>query len=224
MFLNCFLFLSFFVWLFFAANSTSRSPLRRSAGSAPYDIASTPNTLGSTPIGKRSASNIPALFGWGVYPPIWNPIMGTYPPLYGVTPIWGGTPCQNEARESMDTHGILSGRIRGSLITSFTITSTITSSMFMCTISSIIIIIIIIMFIITHRMFSMIISMIMSTTIYIHIYIYIYRYTVLLWMFYAVFAFEPRKAIWCSFRLKISQKCTARHAEYDEQARIRIAC
>jgi hypothetical protein len=32
------------------------------------------------------------------------------------------------------------------------------------------------------------------------------------------------KAPGCSRRLKISQKCTARHAEYDEQARIRNAC
>jgi hypothetical protein len=55
------------------------------------------------------------------------------------------------------------------------------------------------------------------------LYIYIYI-EVFLWMFYAVFALEPRRAPGCSFRLKISQKCTARHPEYDEQARIRIAC
>jgi hypothetical protein len=38
-----------------------------------------------------------------------------------------------------------------------------------------------------------------------------------------VFAFEPREAPGWSFRLKISQKCTARRPECDEQARIRIA-
>jgi hypothetical protein len=43
-------------------------------------------------------------------------------------------------------------------------------------------------------------------------------------MFYAVFAFSPRQAPWCSRRLKISQKCTARRAEYDCRAQIRIAC
>jgi hypothetical protein len=29
---------------------------------------------------------------------------------------------------------------------------------------------------------------------------------------------------WCSRRLLLSQKCTARHSECDEQARIRNAC
>jgi hypothetical protein len=42
-------------------------------------------------------------------------------------------------------------------------------------------------------------------------------------MFYAVFAFEPRRAPGCSFRLKIGQKSTARRAECDEQLEIRIA-
>jgi hypothetical protein len=43
-------------------------------------------------------------------------------------------------------------------------------------------------------------------------------------MFYAVFALEPRRAPGCSRRLKIGQRCTARRAEYDCRAQIRIAC
>jgi hypothetical protein len=38
---------------------------------------------------------------------------------------------------------------------------------------------------------------------------------------------NPSLSSWppgCSRRLLLSQKCTARHAEYDEQARISIAC
>jgi hypothetical protein len=48
--------------------------------------------------------------------------------------------------------------------------------------------------------------------LYIHIYMYIYR-GVFVDVFYAVSAFEPRRAPGCSRRLnKIAQKCTARGA------------
>jgi hypothetical protein len=42
--------------------------------------------------------------------------------------------------------------------------------------------------------------------------------------FLLFFAFEPSRAPGCSRRLKIGQKCTARRAEHDCRAQIRIAC
>jgi hypothetical protein len=51
--------------------------------------------------------------------------------------------------------------------------------------------------------------------IYIYIYVYVYMYRCFCGCFFLFFAFEPSKAPWCSGRLRIGQKATARRAEYD---------